>query len=46
MTVELNGMVLFPRIGELLYLVSVRGEVFMWFCLKEGVVELATSTTY
>ena len=34
--VELTGLVPFPRIGELPYLLSMPGHGFMWFGLKPG----------
>jgi maltose alpha-D-glucosyltransferase/alpha-amylase len=34
--VELTGLVQFPRIGELPYLLSLPGHGFMWFGLKPG----------
>jgi maltose alpha-D-glucosyltransferase/alpha-amylase len=34
--VELTGLVPFPAIGELPYLLSLPGHGFMWFGLKPG----------
>jgi maltose alpha-D-glucosyltransferase/alpha-amylase len=34
--VELTGLVPFPRIGDLPYLLSLPGHGFMWFALKPG----------
>jgi len=33
--VELTGLVHFPRVGELPYLLSLPGHGFMWFGLQQ-----------
>ena len=32
--VELSGLVPFPRVGELPYLLTLPGHGFMWFALR------------